>query len=266
MTASEPGPQYKQTQDHYDQFPYEVGVRESRIYRSTQTALGRFLAGIKGGTVLDLGCGPGNLLPVLMRKVDWVYGLDLSLRTLQMADKHVTGLAISNNYSLLQGNALHLPFGSQTFEVVLAVGILHHTPDAFTGFREICRVLKKGGSLFFSLYRRGGYYHYLYHTWGWIARRCERYPLTALLVNRCLFLPLFLIYFLVGRLIAHRRLEIPSMQVLINYFADQLLNPVVRFYTQDQVIEWVRQAGMEVESLTGAHFGALLMVAVRHME
>lgn len=253
----------RQTENHYDTFPYEVGVRQSLAYESSQTTLGRFITEIKGGRVLDIGCGPGNLLVPLARRGNQVWGFDLSRHTLHLAAEYLRQSGLAQKVQLVQGSALILPFASGQFDRVFAVGILHHTPDAHAGFSELCRVLKAEGCAYLALYHKGSYYHVLYQTLGKVARWCEQNRLTALLINRLLILPLFLIYFVLGRLITHRRLQLPRWQELLNYFADQLLNPVVSFHTAAEIESWAHQFGMKVSEIGTAHAGALLNIVIR---
>ncbi|CAG0971908.1 Demethylrebeccamycin-D-glucose O-methyltransferase [Anaerolineae bacterium] len=252
----------RQTQSHYDTFPYEVGVRQSLVYESPHTLMGRFITEIKGGSILDIGCGPGNLLAPLAQRGNRVWGLDLSWQTLHLAVEHLHQSGQGSKVQLVQGSALVLPFASGQFDRVFAVGSLHHTPNARAGFSELCRVLNAEGRAYIALYRKHSYYHVLYQTLGKIARLCEKNRLLALIINRLLILPLFLIYFVLGRWIIHRRLQIPRWQESLNYFADQLLNPVVSFHTSAEIESWAHQTGMKISEIATAHAGALLNIVI----
>lgn len=61
----------------------------------------------------------------------------------------------------------------------------------------------------------------------------------------------------------HRKVALPSYRQLVNYFADQLLNPVVSFHTEAEVRGWCASTGMRVERVTISHAGALLSIALR---
>jgi ubiquinone/menaquinone biosynthesis C-methylase UbiE len=47
-------------------------------------------------------------------------------------------------------DAEHLPFADETFDIVLGHAVLHHLPDLDQAFREIHRVLRPGGTVFFA--------------------------------------------------------------------------------------------------------------------
>jgi SAM-dependent methyltransferase len=48
----------------------------------------------------------------------------------------------------------HLPFQSESFDVVYSNGVLHHTPDTAGSIREVHRVLRPGGVAKIMLYHR----------------------------------------------------------------------------------------------------------------
>lgn len=244
---------------HYDQHPYDVGVDGGQVYLSPESALGRFLASVSGGVALDVGCGPGHLLPLLTSRAARTIGVDASEVSLRMARSRCTDAAVR----VLRADARALPAADASIHVVLASGCLHHTGDARAAFMELARVLVDGGSAFVSLYRAGSYYERLYRAVGPLARASARSRLGDLLVNKLLLLPPFALYFLGGRAITHRRISLPSYRHLANYFADQLLNPVVSFHSEAEVRRWAAAAGMEVVSVAVSHAGALLSISLK---
>jgi ubiquinone/menaquinone biosynthesis C-methylase UbiE len=221
--------------------------------------LGHFLHGVSGGVALDIGCGPGNILPVLAGRVTLAIGLDASAVSLALARQR----AADPPAHVVRADALRLPFHDGSVDFVLASGSLHHTGDARRGFFEVGRVLAEGGAAYVSLYHVKSYYSTAYKTVGAIARAGARNRLAHLLINQVVLLPLFAVYFWVGRAVAHRRIGPPRYRHIVNYFADQLLNPVVSFHSPEEVRSWAGQAGLEVAHLSVSHAGALMVMVVR---
>lgn len=98
-----------------------------------------------GMTVLELGCGTGN---IWMGRDD-VLGLfgklvltDLSEGMLNTARENV---GIKSNIEYVVADIQNLPFGDNSFDMVIANSMLYHVPDINKGIHEVRRVLKDEG-------------------------------------------------------------------------------------------------------------------------
>ncbi len=122
-----------------------------------------------GRDVLDIGCGPGWLTVNYAAGKANVSSVDLTPRAVELARAH---LAMRNvTADVREGNAENLPFPDNSFDLVVASGVLHHTPDVHMAFRESCRVTRPGGRGKITLYRKGILHHH------WI------FPLTTAVVR-----------------------------------------------------------------------------------
>lgn len=90
-----------------------------------------------GQRVLDAGCGIG-LLGRLYPNLGLV-GLDASKVLLDRAE---TGYRLR-----VEGSAEHMPFADASFDVVVALNMLHHVIEPKNAVREFARVLAPGGVL-----------------------------------------------------------------------------------------------------------------------
>jgi ubiquinone/menaquinone biosynthesis C-methylase UbiE len=101
--------------------------------------------------VWDFGCGPGNTTKYLQDRGIEISGLDLSEKMLEQAR------AISPQIHFRKGDILALAFEDETLAGVVAFyAIIHFTGEQVrTAFREVFRVLKRGG-IFFLTYHVGG--------------------------------------------------------------------------------------------------------------
>jgi ubiquinone/menaquinone biosynthesis C-methylase UbiE len=100
--------------------------------------------------LLDIGCGTGANLPMLRRVAGQsgrVFAMDFSLLALDFARTHPE----SEGVSLLQGDALHLPFKDDCFDVLTMLDVLEHLNDDRRALSEVRRVLRPGGALVFSV-------------------------------------------------------------------------------------------------------------------
>ncbi|MGV3666581.1 MAG: ArsR/SmtB family transcription factor [Leptospira bouyouniensis] len=94
--------------------------------------------------ILDLGCGPGGLIPFLLNKAKHVTGVDNSSRMIENASIH---FAKNPSVSLIQTPMEHLPLQANSCDAVVASMVMHHISHPPTVLEEIARVLKPGGVL-----------------------------------------------------------------------------------------------------------------------
>jgi 2-polyprenyl-3-methyl-5-hydroxy-6-metoxy-1,4-benzoquinol methylase len=107
-----------------------------------------------GASVIDVGTGTGQLSAYLALNGRQVYGVDFSDTSLNKARalKHqlcLDTLHIKKIDILDTASIDSIPI---KFDYVLCLGVLHHTGDAKTAFRNITRLLKPGGNIAIGLY------------------------------------------------------------------------------------------------------------------
>jgi SAM-dependent methyltransferase len=138
---------------NYDGFE-SVGDLLARASRSIYAAMLDRQIPI-GARVLEIGCGTGQLGAFLSVGGRAVVGVDMSSASLRLASdfKHRHRL---ENLNFVQGDLFALPLQSESFDLVIAKGVLHHTADARRAFRAACRMLRPGGYFLVGLYNRVG--------------------------------------------------------------------------------------------------------------
>ena len=92
-------------------------------------------------TVLDVGCGPGQLTAALSKIADAVFGVDFSEHMISEARKSYP------NIDFHVANAERLPFDDGSFDVVVCCYVANHFARPVTAFRDQHRTLKPGGRL-----------------------------------------------------------------------------------------------------------------------
>lgn len=120
--------------------------RDASFFAERKVALLRRLLHSQGcdladTTVLDVGCGTGTTDRHLVGEVKTLHGVDLSEEMLIVARRHVR----EAHFESYDGKAL--PFPEDSFDVVIAICVLHHVPP--TGrthfIEELRRVTRTGG-------------------------------------------------------------------------------------------------------------------------
>jgi len=102
-----------------------------------------------GEQVLDLGSGAGtdSLVAAQMVGPDGgVVGIDMTPEMLAKARAGAAALDLEN-VEFVEGEAEQLPFGDESFDVVISNGVIDLIPDKDAVFAELFRVLRPGGRL-----------------------------------------------------------------------------------------------------------------------
>ncbi|MGB9959957.1 MAG: class I SAM-dependent methyltransferase [Candidatus Bathyarchaeales archaeon] len=95
-----------------------------------------------GLCILDVGCGDGAIGEPLREKGNMVISVELP---------KIVKLAKSRKVPLLvAGDAEHLAFASESFNVVIASEVVEHLWDPLSFFNEAYRVLRSGGYMIIS--------------------------------------------------------------------------------------------------------------------
>lgn len=103
------------------------------------------MSGVKStDVVLDVACGPGLVTCEFAKASEKVVGMDMTPAMIETARKRQVELGL-NNLSWEIGDALHLPFEDQTFDVVITRYSFHHLLSPGLALAEMIRVCKPGG-------------------------------------------------------------------------------------------------------------------------
>lgn len=137
----------------YDLFTRLAGLGVNRPNSTMVVELAKIKA---GDTVLDVGCGTGNLTMTAksaVGKSGKVYGIDAAPEMIELAQKKARQEGIEVTFEI--GLVEKIPFPNASFDVVINRLMIHHLPDDLKhqAFAEILRVLKPGGSLLVADFR-----------------------------------------------------------------------------------------------------------------
>ncbi|MCB1189495.1 MAG: metalloregulator ArsR/SmtB family transcription factor [Leptospiraceae bacterium] len=94
---------------------------------------------------IDLGCGPGGLIPFLLTKSEKVIGVDVSQKMLTEAKSKFQE---DPRVEIIESNIEHLPLSEEIANVAIASMVLHHVSNPLLVMNEVYRVLQSEGLLF----------------------------------------------------------------------------------------------------------------------
>lgn len=102
----------------------------------------------RGKRVLDAGCGTGrHAYYAAQYGASEVVGLDLS----EAVETARRVLSEFENAEVVQGDLLRPPLRIAAegggFDLVYSIGVLHHLPDPYDGFRSLLRFVRPGGTI-----------------------------------------------------------------------------------------------------------------------
>jgi ubiquinone/menaquinone biosynthesis C-methylase UbiE len=113
-------------------------------------------SGITNGIVLEIGPGPGYLGLEWLKSTQGttLKGIDISADMIAVAQRNAGIYQLSDRVEYVQSSGAKLPFENELFDAVFTASSLHEWSQPKQTFHEIGRVLKRGGRLFISDFRR----------------------------------------------------------------------------------------------------------------
>ena len=95
--------------------------------------------------VLDIGCGGGALMALLLKQVPegTVEGIDYSEEAVAFARRR--NKSAGNRCLVTRGDVGALPYRENSFDIVTAFETVYFWPDLKRSLNGVCRVLKPGG-------------------------------------------------------------------------------------------------------------------------
>jgi SAM-dependent methyltransferase len=177
------------------------------------------------GLVLDAGCGTGRYAAAWKALFPATRLVGVDINHFILSDGQVRPQALCR----INGDLENLPFRSGTFDVVMSRGAIQHTAHPQAALRELLRVCRPGGVLYFYTYK-----------WGWydVALGAARRVAGAIGAPRCSRL----LYGACGAIGLDTRA--PTM------ILDELFVPIRFAFTEPTILGWLRSSGVPIASIT----------------
>ena len=114
-----------------------------------QRCLGNSLSILEEKSVLEVGCGAGRFTEVMLKAGAHVFACDLS----QAIEANYENCQhLSPNYFVCQADALELPVAPRSFDFVVCLGVIQHTPSPEETIAALARYVRAGGTLVLDHY------------------------------------------------------------------------------------------------------------------
>jgi ubiquinone/menaquinone biosynthesis C-methylase UbiE len=163
----------REVQQYWDDYPCGIQVTDKDLgtkeffedikkqFRQTYAAYAHSnellnFSGYKGKSVLEVGCGIGIDALEFAKNGAHVTAIDLSPTNIELARQYFT---YNNTQATIEvGDAEHLRFPDNTFDLAVAIGVLYYTPNTQKAVDELYRVLKPGGTAICMFFNRYSWY------------------------------------------------------------------------------------------------------------
>ncbi len=104
---------------------------------------------LQGVNVLETGCGAGRFTEILLqRRAAHVTSTDLS----SAVDANLANCPHSDRHRIIQCDIYKLPFPPASYDVVICLGVIQHTPNPEATIAKLYAQVKPGGALVFDHY------------------------------------------------------------------------------------------------------------------
>lgn len=110
------------------------------LAESQERVIASFLEPVQGREVLDVGTGTGRAAIALARRGARVTGVDASAEMLAVAERRAKEAGVAVTFA--RGDAHRLAFPARSFDVVICLRVLMHTPDWRRSLGELCRAAR----------------------------------------------------------------------------------------------------------------------------
>lgn len=110
--------------------------------------LGGDLRVVRGKTVLEAGCGAGRFTEILLSAGARVFAADLSIAV----EANYANCSDAAGYFVCQADIRRLPVVPASFDIVMCLGVVQHTPEPEATIAALASYLKPGGLLVIDHY------------------------------------------------------------------------------------------------------------------
>ena len=108
---------------------------------------------LSGARVLDVGCGGGILSESLAKEGAKVTGIDQGANVIKVAKLHMKESNLDIDYKQLNIED-YFKLNKEKFDVITCLEMLEHVPDPSSIIEKCAKLLKPGGTIFFSTINR----------------------------------------------------------------------------------------------------------------
>lgn len=111
-------------------------------------------ADFSGKTIMEVGCGPGHFMDIMLQENTRLIGLDMSM-AVEACRKNFPE---NPNVLVVQADLTCTPIRDEVLDGAVGIGVFHHIPRPEEGIREVARTVRAGGFVAVAVYTHSGDY------------------------------------------------------------------------------------------------------------
>ncbi|HWB61921.1 MAG TPA: class I SAM-dependent methyltransferase, partial [Chitinophagales bacterium] len=119
-------------------------ISQERLER----CLGMPIAQLKEKNILEVGAGAGRFTELLVKGGANVHSVDLSVAV----EVNKENIGDKPNYTIAQASVYELPFAAGSFDIVVCLGVIQHTPSSEKTIEALWNMVRPGGLLVIDHY------------------------------------------------------------------------------------------------------------------
>ncbi len=250
MMTDGSGPRQKKQKEWHEQWSM-LQDNESSLFTDWIYPLS--LEELRGKSVLEAGCGGGQHTAMMARFAESITAVDLN--TVELARERNKD---SRNIRFVEADIAQMNLG-RSFDVVISIGVVHHTDDPDATVRNLLKHVSPGGRLVLWVYSREGnsLVEYVVEPIRKLVLRHLSRPTLYLLskaITAAMVAPVYSVYFLPLSFLPYyeyfgnfRRLSFDRN--VLNVF-DKLNAPQVQLISKERAQRWLRFAPFEETHLS----------------
>lgn len=132
---------------------------DAEIFQDRHTAILNWIDDLAlepGSRVLEIGCGAGFMSVALAQRGYHTHAIDSVKNMVEMARQHALESGTSSRLTVDVGDVYSLAFQDESFDLVIAVGVIPWLEQAELAMQEMTRVTKPGGYVILTAANRLG--------------------------------------------------------------------------------------------------------------
>jgi 2-polyprenyl-3-methyl-5-hydroxy-6-metoxy-1,4-benzoquinol methylase len=114
-----------------------------------ERCLGNSVISLENKNVLEVGCGAGRFTELLLEGGAILHSVDLS----NAVEANKKNIGTHPNHFLAQADVYNLPFPKESFDTVICLGVIQHTPSSKKTIQALWEMVKPGGFLVIDHYK-----------------------------------------------------------------------------------------------------------------